>query len=494
MNKVSCLSIDVVNADKPTASLAFLAGVCEHLGLDYQCQSLNVEMLRRLSKHQFQALYDAIKLGTEDRLMADITVAMHDMITVIEQYKPDVLLVSFFSYAQINLGRTFLQLLRERLPELEILAGGPGIHVETIAGKTNGRRLADQGLIDYYVLGEGDEVLPKFLLGNKNQIGLNSKRTPFENWVPQIDDLDSKYIVPSYKKIDFSVYNNLEAKSKGVINISTSRGCVRACTFCDVSNTWPKFRFRSGQCVAQEVLQHWQDTGIANFHINDSLINGSLKSFKEFNSEMIKLKQQHPGLADFSYNGMFIVRDRKSHNEEFFANMARAGCDSLAVGVETGSDKLREIMAKKFTNDDLDWHMEMCQKYKIGNIILMFVGHPEETQQDYQQSLDLLDRYQKYLLDDTIVGLNFHGPYTLLTGTPDWERRHEMGVEIVSEDTDGHINWVSHKNPTLTVKQRVLRDLNFRRHAANLRYGIAYSQRYIEYLKNIDSGFIPVAD
>jgi hypothetical protein len=69
-----------------------------------------------------------------------------------------------------------------------------------------------------------------------------------------------------------------------------------------------------------------------------------------------------------------------------------------------------------------------------------------------------------------------------------------MGVEIVSEDTDGHINWVSHKNPTLTVKQRVLRDLNFRRHAANLRYGIAYSQRYIEYLKNIDSGFIPVAD
>jgi radical SAM superfamily enzyme YgiQ (UPF0313 family) len=269
MKKVSCLSIDVVNADKPTASLAFLAGVCEHLGLDYQCQSLNVEMLRRLSKHQFQALYDAIKLGTEDRLMADITVAMQDMITVIEQYKPDVLLVSFFSYAQINLGRTFLQLLRERLPELEILAGGPGIHVETIAGKTNGRRLADQGLIDYYVLGEGDEVLPKFLLGNKNQIGLNSKRTPFENWVPQIDDLDSKYIVPSYKKIDFSVYNNLEAKSKGVINISTSRGCVRACTFCDVSNTWPKFRFRSGQRVAQEVLQHWRDTGIANFHIND---------------------------------------------------------------------------------------------------------------------------------------------------------------------------------------------------------------------------------
>jgi anaerobic magnesium-protoporphyrin IX monomethyl ester cyclase len=418
--KVFCLSIDVVNADKPTASLAFLAGVCEHVNADYECASINAEMLRILNRQQFQSLYDSIKLGTEDRWIPDIRSAMEDLILRIKVFDPDLLLISFFSFMQVNLGRHFLQQLRKHMPTLEILAGGPGIN-------NSGKALCTEGLIDYYVLGEGDEVLPEFLQGNRELLGVNSAKSKFENWVPQVNDLDNKYITPSYKKIDFSVYKNIEAKQHGVVSISTSRGCVRACTFCDVSTIWPKFRFRSGAKIAQEVVQHWQDTGIPNFYISDSLINGSLKSFREFNQAMIELKKQHSGLKEFSYNGMFIVRDRKSHTEEFFKQMADAGCESIAIGVETGSDSLRARMAKKFTNEDLDWHMAMCQKYKIRNVLLMFVAHPEETAEDYQQTLDLLDRYQKYLIGDTIIGINFSGAYTLYPSTPDWEHRDETG-------------------------------------------------------------------
>jgi radical SAM superfamily enzyme YgiQ (UPF0313 family) len=492
--KAYCLSIDIVNADKPTASLAFLAGICEHAGVDYECSSLNAEMLRILSRTQYQALYDAIKLGTEGRFAGSTETAMLRVIRQIESFSPDVLLVSFFSFMQINVGKHFLQLIKQHLPNLQILAGGPGIHYESTKGKTNGKLLCEQGLIDLYVLGEGDEILPAFLAGQTQLLGLNSINDTFESWVPQIDDLDAKYIVPSYKKIDFSLYHNIEAKDRGVLNLSTSRGCVRACTFCDVSNTWPKFRFRSGKKVAEEVLLQWQQTGIPNFYINDSLINGSLKSFKDFNHEMIKLKETHPGLKNFSYNGMFIVRDKKSHNEEFFASMAAAGCESLSIGVETGSDRLRAKMAKKFTNEDLDWHLAMCQKYEIKNQLLMFTGHLQETAQDFQDSLDLLTRYQKYLIDDTIIGINFSGTYSLLPGTPDWNEREDIGVEVLSNNDDIRINWINHNNSSLTIKERVIRDLYFRKHAAQLRYGMPYTRRFLEYLKNIDADFIPNSD
>lgn len=489
--KAFCLAVDVVNADKPTASLAFLAGVCEHINIEYECASINAEMLRILDRQQFQSLYESIKLGTEDSWLPKINPAINELVTTIKKFNPDVLLVSFFSFMQINLGKHFLNLIRQNMPDIEILAGGPGIYSETAAGKTNGSILCDQGIIDYYVLGEGDEILPAFLLGERELLGLNSRGKKFESWVPQIDELDKKYILPSYKKINFSLYHSLEANQKRVMTITTSRGCVRACTFCDISKSWPKFRFRSGTSVADEIVKHWQDTGISNFYISDSLINGSLKTFKEFNLAMIQLKQHHPGLKNFSYNGQFIVRDSKSHNEEFFANMAAAGCESLAIGVETGSDRLRAEMNKKFTLEDLDWHMAMCQKYKIQNSLLMFVGHVKETSDDFQQTLDLLDRYQKYIIDDTIIGINHSGIYDLIPGTPDWDHREETGI-VITNDT--RINWTNVNNPSLTIKERILRDLAFRKHAAKLRYSMPYTQRYIQYLKNVNPAFIPMSD
>jgi len=489
--KAFCLAVDVVNADKPTASLAFLAGVCEHVDVEYKCASINVEMLRILDRQQFQSLYESIKLGTEDRWLPEIDPAINDLVNNIKQFNPDVLLVSFFSFMQLNLGKYFLNQVRKSMPDLEIVAGGPGIYTKTTTGKTNGSVLCAQGFIDYYVLGEGDELLPAFLLGERELLGLNSRDTKFESWVPQINDLDKKYILPSYKKIDFSLYHNLEAKQNGVVTITTSRGCVRACTFCDISKSWPKFKFRSGISVANEIVKHWIDTGISNFYISDSLINGSLKTFKEFNQAMIQLKQQHPGLENFSYNGMFIVRNRTSHNEEFFAGMAAAGCESIAIGVETGSDRLRAEMDKKFTLDDLDWHMTMCQKYKIRNVLLTFVAHPKETADDFQLTLDLLDRYQKYIIDETIIGINHSGVYELIHGTPDWDHRDATGIVLTNDE---RINWINVNNPSLTIKERILRDLAFRKHAAQLRYSMPYTQRYVQYLKNVNPAFIPMSD
>jgi len=289
------------------------------------------------------------------------------------------------------------------------------------------------------------------------------------------------------------VYKNLENKSKPVYSISTSRGCVRKCAFCDVGKSWPKFRFRSGQSVAKEILKHHHDVGAIHFTIVDSLINGSLKSFKDFNIQMISFKNQYPSLEEFSYNGMFIVRDRKSHPEDFFKMMKDAGCESLAIGVETGSDRLRFEMNKKFTNSDLDHHLEMCQKYGIRNNFLTFVGYPTETDKDFEQTLEMLYRYQKYLIDDTIIGINHSGVFSMHFHTPIYDQREDLGIEL-DKDTNRSLGWTNINNPELTIKKRVLRDLLFRQTALELRYPIPYSQRYLEYLKEIDKSFMPISD
>ena len=113
--KVTCLSIDVVNADKPTGSLAFLSGVCEHVGADYQAISLNTEMLRILDRTQFQSLYNSIKLGTEEKWITGIQSAVDSMVKRIADFDPDVVLVSFFSYMQVNLGKNVLAKIKQAM-------------------------------------------------------------------------------------------------------------------------------------------------------------------------------------------------------------------------------------------------------------------------------------------------------------------------------------------------------------------------------------------
>lgn len=492
INRVSCVSIDLINADKPPASLAFLAGACEQTNKNYHCISLNSYFVSNLSQEDYISIYTSLKLDNTDFLLV-VNPLLNSIVNEIKNFNPDIILVSVFSYMQYSLAVNFLKTVRKLLPDIKILAGGPGVGIG-LDNISNGSKFLKQDLVDYYCLGEGDEVLLEFLQGNQDLLGINSKKYNTESWVPQIDDLDSKYVVPSYQNIPLHNYHNLENKSSAVFSLSTSRGCVRDCSFCDVGATWKKFRFRSGYNVAQEVLKHHREVGAVHFTIVDSLINGSLKSFADFNQEMIKVKQEHPTLDKFSYNGMFIVRDRSTHKEDLFRLMKQAGCESLAIGVETGSDRLRADMNKKFTNEDLDYHLEMSDKYGIRNNLFMFVGYPTETDEDFEQSLNMLDRYQKYLINDTIIGISHSGVFSILPNTPVYHQSQELGLALIHSFDDSRLNWINVKNPNLTVKKRIERDLALRQRALDLRYPIPYANRYLEYLKKIESNTVPISD
>lgn len=490
MKRVLCLSVDVISPEKPPTSLAFLAGVCERMGLDYELVSFNEELIMatdpfNAGRDQYNQVFLAVRQNEIRRFRHLTEPIMSRIVARIGAYQPDLIMLSVFTYMQYELAHELLVYLREHGVDSTVIAGGFGIGTFDEQGVSNGKKLLDQGLIQYYVLGEGDEILPRFLNGETELLGLNSAQYPNDSWTPQVDDLENAYIRPSYKKIDLNLYRNQEHKNNTILSLASSRGCVRNCSFCDVRSHWRKYRFRSGRSVAQEVLQLHLETGTVNFTIVDDLINGNLKTFYDFNLEMISIKQQHPSLADFSYSGMFIVRDQRSHSEEFFRVLAEAGCDTLMIGVETGSDRLRFEMDKRFTNQDLDHHLAMCNRYGIRNTIMMFVAYPTETEQDFQESLQLLERYQHYLINDTVVGIHFPGVFSLKSGTPVDQMREQLGIVSTPAPYDkiDKLDWYCTKNPELTVERRILRDLEFRRRAAELRYPIAYPRRYMEYLR-----------
>jgi len=470
--KILLLASAPLTVERPPASLAVMAGVCERNNVEYEVMDLNVFIGKQLgikrAQHIGNLFITVDKIDHPDAdLMAEIEAVLDLAIEKIASFNIDLLAVSSFSYMQIAWTTKFLEKFRAN-SNVTVIAGGPGISYEQYTTKTAGKVLAENNLIDYYVLGEGDGVFEEFINGII-PLGVNAKDSKYENWVPQIDNLDN-LPTPSYKKFDISNYTSDIMSGATQITITGSRGCVRRCTFCDVGYLWKKFRFRSADSIVTEIVTHFKEVGCLHYFFSDSLINGSLKQFMDVMTKLIALHNEYPELKQLSYSGQFIIRPKIHHKEKMFELLQQSGCDHLEIGIESGSEKVREHIGKKFSNDDIDYHLEMCEKYKIKNHILMFTSYPTETLEDHQETLDFYIKNQKYLINGTIFGTNINTPAAILSNTPLEKMSDELGIEFTNKEAINVSNWTISTNPKLTVVEKWRRYIELVRLTAALRY------------------------
>ena len=165
--------------------------------------------------------------------------------------------------------------------------------------------------------------------------------------------------------------------------------------------------------------------------------------------------------------------------EEDFKLMAEAGAGTMLIGVESGSQAVRDHMQKKFTQDHLDYCLAMFEKYKIKCRFLMIIGYPTETQQDFQDTLDMFTRY-KHLNDKGIIEeVNLGLTLNLLPNTPLHENKDKDNIVQLNN----HINdWICKDNPALDYKERLRRRIVVQAHCQTLGYKIFNEQNYTKQL------------
>jgi radical SAM superfamily enzyme YgiQ (UPF0313 family) len=471
---------------KPPAGLAFLCGVCEAVKIDYVPYDINAEFLKYADKNTWNLVYANVNIGDRvsslpQHLQQIINNFIDHAVDSILHHSPDCVCITITTIMQQQWAELFLRKFKDR-SQIPVIAGGPGVgvpyHIADDQTDLFGTAMIKQKLLDYYVLGEGDFVLQKFLNGERDNIGLNGHDC-MDYFQPQIDDLN---LCPSlnFKKINLDDYD-IKINGHKRINITSSRGCVRKCTFCDVGVLWKKFRYRSGSKVVDEMVSHYQTVGATSFAFSDSLVNGSIKQFTEMLESVIDRA------AEFDHKrllltGTFIIRPRQSHPEKLFQLMSQAGFDEPQIGIESGSEAVRYHIGKNFSNSDIDWHFEMSEKYSIKNWLFMLVGYPTETAKDFQDTCDLLVKNQKYILNRTILGIGIWSTLALLPGTPLDNMKDELGLYPVHQsDREQYMNWQSTKNPSLTLSERNKRFLDLLELAVDLRYPLPIQvQHYMD--------------
>lgn len=479
LDKFVFVSVPVQVMLYPSAAYGALKPVINQNGLESELCDLNILLSQKLNEDEFEDLYNWSAFAK-----SDINTELKNKVIDIASTRLDNfsgwLAISVFSFYNTRIVNLLLNHIKGKQRNYKILLGGNGCtaSLSDFENKEFGQYCLDNQLCDYVIFGEGEVALNELLKGNNTYPGIN------KNNFEQVENLDSLDF-PDYKDIDWSHYVDPR------LMITGSRGCVRKCTFCDIELTWPKFRYRSAKNIVEEIKKNFYETGIKQFEFTDSLINGSVSNFNKFNELLIDEKAKDPALADIFYTGQFICRPKKHMPERTYELMYNAGCKQITVGIESFSERVRNHMKKKFSDEDIDYHFEMCGRWNIPNVLLLIVGYPTETREDHQSNINALYKYKKYSDMGTIFMSRWGFTMHIYDGTPISAMKDELGiVEVDKGNEDAVFNWISTKNPDLDLAERIKRRVEIHEVSSKLGYTMPNSRKELQTLLSISKDYV----
>ncbi|PIW26442.1 MAG: radical SAM protein [Rhodospirillales bacterium CG15_BIG_FIL_POST_REV_8_21_14_020_66_15] len=213
-----------------------------------------------------------------------------------------------------------------------------------------------------------------------------------------------------------------ERADKTQITIPAAKGCVAKCTFCH--------RFTKGiryipVDIVIERLKHVIDRYNVGFvDIADENFGTSRKWLREFCAKIKPLD------VLWKVGGMRV----NCVDPEIIALMKDAGCSSIIYGMETGSEKMLQVMEKKVALRDNYNAMRWTVEAGLRTIIQLVVGMPGETPETIRETAD----FAKFGLSispsqcPTDLSINYA---QALPGTPLYEFARHQG--LIGAGVDG---------------------------------------------------------
>ena len=395
-----------IEPDAPTIGPALLKTHVQNAGFSCEVIDLNIKLFRAAQEKNMEHVwkYDDHFFSTDwtdpylsedfDEFYEQFKHVFDNWIEIFREKNPKYLGLSILSIYSQSVAIKIGQLVKQHLPHIKILWGGPQIEYGI-------DKFVELGYLDHYIFGDAEKSLVEFLKGNFDYIGIDNIEK-----INQLHDLNSMQF-PNYDDIDWTEYYDPEHEL--ATYITGSRGCVKKCTFCNVHKLWPDFRFRSGENIAHEMIYIKERYNRNVFKFTDSLINGSMKAFRSLCTILSEYKKEKDnGLAWIS---QWVIRSKTQSPESDYIAMKESGCIRLEIGLESFSEEVRWHMGKKFTDEDLWWCLEMLNKHQIPHVLLMIVGYPVETQEHHEHTLRCIekvyangwDKYTRFSFGNTLM-------------------------------------------------------------------------------------------
>ena len=224
-----------------------------------------------------------------------------------------------------------------------------------------------------------------------------------------------------------NIYENIpikrESPSKAWVNIMY--GCDKFCTYCIVPYTRGKQRSRRPEFIIKEVKklmeQGYQEVTLLGQNVNaygkdldlDYYMEDLLNDVAKTNIKRIRFISNHP----WDFTDQMIEVIKKNDNIMPYIHLP----------LQSGSNKILKLMGRRYTKEK---YLELYNKIKetIPNVAIttdIIVGFPSETEEDFNETLDVVNQCQ------------FDSAYTFIfskrVGTPAAKMVDSVSLEIKRE-------------------------------------------------------------
>ena len=301
-----------------------------------------------------------------------------DTVRRIESLKADVVGITSVTSTFRSAAR-LAGLIKEASPGTTVIAGG--VHVSALPEES----LLQNPGIDVAVIGEGEETIVELLAALERREPLDGVRglairggggVVITEARPLIHDLDVLPF-PAWDLLPrFPAAYNVQAQSVAhspSTSICSSRGCTGRCTFCDRRIFGRHLRAHSAEYVIRMIIELRDRFGIRDIQFEDD----NLMVFRKRLFELCDaFEQRKLGVSWSCQARVDMVMP------ETLQRMKQAGCWMILYGVESGSQKILDIMAKGITIEKIERAIALTHKAGIqckGFFITGFLGETKET-------------------------------------------------------------------------------------------------------------------
>ncbi len=260
---------------------------------------------------------------------------------------------------------------------------------------------------DFFLLGEGEEVMNECM---DAYLEWKEKKLPREEYLRMVSKIQGVYVPSFYdvfynddgtvkeiRPIDGSVPKTVKKRviedldsvsypDKFVvpfieivhdrIMLEVFRGCIRGCRFCQAGQIYRPVRQKSAKTLVDCAKKLIDSTGYEEISLS-SLSTSDYTELKEFTDELLKITEE----KNVSLSLPSLRLD--SFSMELMNKVSKVRKSSLTFAPEAGSQRMRDVINKGITEEDLMHSTKLAFEGGYSSIKLYFmIGLPFETIED----------------------------------------------------------------------------------------------------------------
>jgi anaerobic magnesium-protoporphyrin IX monomethyl ester cyclase len=263
--------------------------------------------------------------------------------------------------------------------------------------------------VDAVVVGEGEPVIADVV--RKRRRGIIRGGV-----VRDLDGLPlpARHLVPRERLINRT---GVHGSSKPSTTAITSRGCPMNCHFCCRAEMYRTYRHRSPLSVTRELKALRDVYGVEHVRFVDDV-------FTVDREHTLRLCE---AIKTLEITYMCMTR-ADMVDEEVLSAMKESGCTLICYGVETGSQRLLDLMGKRITTETTEKAIALTRRAGIRVRVLLMTGLPTESGRDLEETKRLLlrTRPETWTLSR----------WTNIPGSETWRNPEKYGVQRPGDLSD----------------------------------------------------------